>query len=141
LGKRIKNYAQFLKRCDLLFLHHSFLKMKAKNDKTDLSATKKIRMKQKNLSGYQRYPASEDIYSKYVEEREINPEDISKTKESDYGDEENDEKDFDDNFSGSDLDVPGAELDDFQENIGSEDEENNYYSLGGDDHNSLEEDN
>ena len=28
----------------------------------------------------------------------------------------------------------------YQENIGTEDEENNYYSLGGDNHNDLEED-
>ena len=33
-------------------------------------------------------------------------------------------------YSGNDLDVPGAELDDEQEKIGSEDEENNSYSLG-----------
>jgi hypothetical protein len=33
-------------------------------------------------------------------------------------------------LSGDDLDVPGAELDDDQEDIGSEDEENNYYSRG-----------
>lgn len=33
-------------------------------------------------------------------------------------------------FSGDDLDVPGAELDDDMENLGSEDEENNYYSRG-----------
>ena len=42
---------------------------------------------------------------------------------------------------GDDLDIPGAELDDADEAIGEEDEENNYYSLGGDDHNDLEEDN
>lgn len=41
---------------------------------------------------------------------------------------------------GDDLDIPGAELDDSDEVIGEEDEENNYYSLGGDDHNDLEED-
>jgi hypothetical protein len=34
--------------------------------------------------------------------------------------------------SGSDLDVPGAEDDDANEEIGEEDEENNSYSLGGD---------
>lgn len=39
-----------------------------------------------------------------------------------------------DDLSGSDLDVPGSELDDAQEEIGSEDEENNLYSLGGDNH-------
>ncbi|MEW6469514.1 MAG: hypothetical protein AB1458_11345 [Bacteroidota bacterium] len=32
-------------------------------------------------------------------------------------------------FSGSDLDVPGSENDDASEEIGSEDEENNSYSL------------
>ena len=41
---------------------------------------------------------------------------------------------------GDDLDIPGAELDDANENIGEEDEENNYYSLGGDNHEDLEED-
>ena len=41
---------------------------------------------------------------------------------------------------GGDLDVLGSELDDEQEKVGSEDEENNLYSLGGDDHNDLEED-
>jgi hypothetical protein len=35
-------------------------------------------------------------------------------------------------MAGSDLDVPGSELDDQNEAIGSEDEENNSYSLGGD---------
>jgi hypothetical protein len=30
-----------------------------------------------------------------------------------------------------------VELDDKQEEIGSEDEENNYYSIGGDNHNDL----
>ena len=38
------------------------------------------------------------------------------------------------NFEGESIDVPGSELDDEQESIGSEDEENNYYSLGGDNH-------
>jgi hypothetical protein len=40
---------------------------------------------------------------------------------------------------GANLDVPGAELDDDQEKIGSEDEENNYYSLGGENHEDLEQ--
>ena len=39
------------------------------------------------------------------------------------------------------LDIPGSELDDDAEEIGSEDEENNYYSIGGDQHDNLEEDN
>ena len=38
---------------------------------------------------------------------------------------------FGEETSGSDLDVPGAELDDANEDIGAEDEENNTYSRGG----------
>lgn len=37
------------------------------------------------------------------------------------------------------LDVPGSEDDDENERIGEEDEENNYYSLGGDNHEAQEE--
>jgi hypothetical protein len=40
----------------------------------------------------------------------------------------------------ADLDIPGSELDDANENIGEEDEENNYYSLGSDRHEGQEED-
>jgi len=36
--------------------------------------------------------------------------------------------------TGEDLDVPGSEDDDADEEIGEEDEENNNYSLGGDNH-------
>ena len=42
--------------------------------------------------------------------------------------------------TGDDLDIPGTELDNSNESIGEEDEENNYYSLGGDRHEDLEED-
>ena len=65
------------------------------------------------------YPASEDIFNKDEKEN--------------YhleGDEETLEED---------LDVPGSELDNADEAIGAEDEENNYYSLGGDNHDNLEE--
>lgn len=43
-------------------------------------------------------------------------------------------------MTGEDLDVPGSEADEAKGNSGNEDEENNYYSLGGDDHKDLEED-
>ena len=49
----------------------------------------------------------------------------------DDGDELNEES-FKNNISPSDLDIPGDELDDADENVGEEDEENNDYSLGGD---------
>lgn len=87
------------------------------------------------------YPSSEDIYAQGKEETEIDPEDISKIKVSNTDDGKYNEKTFNQDKSGSDLDIPGSELDDEQENIGSEDEENNGYSLGSDNHNDLEEDN
>lgn len=40
-------------------------------------------------------------------------------------------------ISGKDLDVPGQEDDDANEEIGEEDEENNEYSLGGDAHDDI----
>lgn len=92
-----------------------------------------------DLPGYPLYPASEDVFNKGLIEEDIDPEDISKIKQElgiDAGDWN--EKDFDDDLTGDDLDVPGSELDD-DEIDGNEDEENNYYSLGGDNHNDLEE--
>ena len=92
------------------------------------------------LPGYPLYPVDEDIYTNNLQE--INMEHVFHSKEYDEEDliESNNEKDFNDDYSGSDLDVPGSELDDELENVGSEDEENNYYSLGGDEHNDLDED-
>ena len=93
-------------------------------------------------TGYPIYPAGEDIYNKYKEEEELDPDDPSSIKESTRIERAGtrNEKDFEDDQTGNDLDVPGSELDDVQEEIGSEDEENNYYSLGGDDHENLDED-
>lgn len=92
---------------------------------------KKIKKEETDLPGYPVYPQSEDIYSKFKEEAEIDPEDNSRKKE--IADQDAVEEESDD-LTGEDLDVPGSELDDEQENIGSEDEENNLYSLGGDNH-------
>lgn len=91
------------------------------------------------LPGYPLYKASEDIYAKGKEEKEINPEDLSKNKTPNEIKGMSNEMDFQDDMTGGDLDVPGSELDDAQERIGNEDEENNYYSLGGDNHNNLDE--
>lgn len=38
-------------------------------------------------------------------------------------------------FTGKQMDVPGSELDDAQESVGSEDEENNFYSTSNEDEN------
>ncbi len=90
-------------------------------------------------SGYPTYPPSEDIYNKGKNEADLDPENPSKMKAPNPVGGVPNEKGFEDDMSGDDLDVPGAELDDQQESIGSEDEENNYYSLGGDNHSDLDE--
>jgi len=113
-----------------------------KDNKSSPLSLKEDKDGKTNLPGYPSYPDNEDIYQKFKEEKKITPEDISKTKEiiEKHETGKNNEKDFVEDKSGSDLDVPGSELDDEQEKAGSEDEENNYYSLGGDDHDDLDED-
>ena len=115
--------------------------MKKQENHINPSVQQKDKKEKIYLPGYPLYPANEDIYGQYKEEKSIDPEDISKIKDSsdDKKAGKSNEKDFVEDESGSDLDVPGSELDDEQEKIGSEDEENNYYSLGGDDHNDLDE--
>ncbi len=113
-------------------------KMKKQDKKLNLPDNQTDSKEENILPGYPVYPDSEDIYKNFREEEEINPEDTSKTKNpnsnniirKNYLDEEQSE---------NDLDIPGSDLDDQQENIGSEDEENNYYSIGGDDHIDLDE--
>lgn len=75
-----------------------------------------------DLPGYPEYEKEDDIYSKARHEEEIDPEDIRGTK--DFSTEDSIE---------DDLDIPGSELDDDLEEIGEEDEENNYYSLSDND--------
>ena len=91
-----------------------------------------------DFPGYPLYAPSEDIYNKEKKDTHINPDDNSEISNVTLGSKWN-EEDYDTTLSGDDLDVPGSELDDKDEAIGKEDEENNYYSLGGDDHADLDE--
>jgi len=112
--------------------------MKEKRDKLNPTESQADHDEENNFEGYPIYPDDEDIYKNFQEE-EINPEDPSRKKEPNSTNALR-RKDLDDEYSENDLDIPGSELDDLQEDIGNEDEENNYYSLGGDDHLDLEED-
>jgi hypothetical protein len=115
--------------------------MKKNPGKTSLHRPKKGVPEKNNLQGYPTYPDDEDIYGMYLKEKNINPEDTSKNiKTTDIAlTRANNEKDFDDDLSGSDLDIPGSEQDEESESTGIEDEENNYFSLGGDGHSDLDE--
>ena len=108
------------------------MKKENKNKKPPVSPSEN-----KDFPDYPLYPSSDDVYSQFKEE-DINLDLNVKQKAEKTG--KSNEKDFEEDMTGNDLDVPGTELDDEQESIGSEDEENNYYSLGGDDHNDLDED-
>ena len=87
------------------------------------------------------YPPEEDIYRKFHKESDIDPENITKKKapvEINKVSELN-QKEFDEDMSGADLDIPGSEFDDEFESSWDEDEENSHYSIGGDSHSNLEE--
>lgn len=88
---------------------------------------------------YPKTPITEDIYNQDGAKADIDIDAIAE-----YQVIEDKDKREEDRLAselGQDLDVPGSELDDAQESIGSEDEENNYYSIGGDRHNALDENN
>lgn len=103
------------------------------------SASAKLDSPDESLPASLQYSAKDDIYSKSKKVENINPDDNSVIKDSKEKEGTMNEKDFEDDLTGDDLDIPGAELDDSNEEIGEEDEENNYYSLGGDNHDDLEE--
>jgi hypothetical protein len=118
---------------------HSLEELVNNYSRTHNGTMAKKNMNTPESSAYLLYPPSEDIYNQGKKKNDINPEDLSKTKTRNESDGQLNEKEFKDDMTGGDLDVPGSELDDQQESIGSEDEENNYYSIGGDNHNDLDE--
>lgn len=122
-------------------------------NKPGKKATESNDKEQEDFPGYPEYPSGEDIMSKRNRDMEVdvdmnaltgsfrhNSELPSEKKKRAEGDDEQEETWRKDKV-GDDLDVPGSELDDEEEAIGQEDEENNIYSIGGDRHQDLEEDN
>ena len=94
--------------------------------------------KKKDFPGYEPYPSDEDIYAKDKQETAIDPEAISGQKTfprtgipSESG--------YDTDVSVEVMDIPRADLDDDMEAIGSEDEENNYYSVTDNNYDELED--
>ena len=128
------------------------------------SATDKVSGPDKKGKEDFSYPAKDDIYSKSKEEQDVDPEDVSSLKsvntvdaKTDKGSEDfeadipgkikkkkagkkRNEKDFNDDVAGDDLDFQRTDFAPSDKNSAEEDEENDYYSLGGDDHDDLDED-
>lgn len=99
-------------------------------------ANDEIRKRDEDLPGYPSNPPSEDIFNRFDKEENVNPENPFEEKEPT----ERATDEFTKDLALGDLDVPGSELDDDMEIVGNEDEENNYYSLGSDDNDSLQDD-
>lgn len=97
-----------------------------------------VNRKKNKLPGYPRYPDSEDIYSREKEESDLDPENPSVKKAPNPEPDHRNEKDFVEDVSGGDLDVPEVDSETAKISV-DEDEENNHYSLGGDNHHNLEE--
>lgn len=106
-----------------------------KNEKTTIKSKEN-----EDFPGYKHYPENEDIYSRNKEEADLDPEDPAHKKAPNIDPNAKNEKDFKESKDGEDLDVPGNEDDESAMGDGKEDEENNFYSLGGDNHENLEED-
>lgn len=125
----------FINYCatDVQFIHFNTTKL------ITTMKTKKQNSAGADLPGYTDYPESEDIFESGIKIDKIDPDDLTSEKAPNIKADAPNEKSFEDDLSGDDLDVPGSELDDEEEAAGNEDEENNYYSLGGDEHNDLEE--
>lgn len=83
-----------------------------------------------DFPGYPHYSSKDDIYSREKEEQDLDPEQTGQKKSVPEKVNLINEKNFKQDKTGGDLDVPGVELDDEQEELGSEDEENNIYSDG-----------
>ena len=114
-------------------------KLSRSDSEKNISAQERVDAENKAYPGYPHYPASEDIFNR-EKEVDLNTEDLTKVKTETEEAGKRNEKDFREDMTGEDLDVPGSKADEAKANSGSEDEENNYYSLGGDNHNDLEED-
>jgi hypothetical protein len=111
--------------------------MKKSENYTDQSLQQDINKENNEPEGYPLYPESEDIYIKFKKNKNLDPEEISKIKVVEVLGKVN-EKDYKDDFTGSNMEIQGSALDESEEVVEIEDEENNYLSLRGEDHTDLE---
>jgi len=81
--------------------------MKQKDNEANLSKEQNANKNKNNHTGHPLYPTKEDIYSKWKEEKNINPEDVSKIKLPTAEEDTNNEKNLLDDISESDLDALG----------------------------------
>jgi hypothetical protein len=85
--------------------------MKHNEEKGKLYGKESKKKSGSTVEGYPEFPPKEDIYNQAEEETDINAEDITKSKAPNEKEGTRNEKDFEEDMSGDDLDVPGSELD------------------------------
>ncbi len=119
----------------------------SKSNNVSSTENKKDRVNQESIAvtnainefpGYLLYPADEGIYNSAFEEENIDLEDLEHNKSPNTKSRLSNKEDLDYEI-GKDLYIPYSELDDADKAISEEYEENNYYSLVGDNNNHLEE--
>jgi hypothetical protein len=93
--------------------------MEKEKNSGETPKTKSGHRKRINLDGYPHFPTKDDINKKSQKEDTVMI--------------------LGDDIMGDKLDVLGSESDDDRESVGSKDEENNSYSIGGDSHKDFEE--
>lgn len=143
----LPGYPHYPPQDDIMNPQHGFKKINADEE---LANSKKISGRivgeNKSENANQEQEENDDIKIIRGTEADVTKEDLellgSRDSDQDMGDDElvHANARVDDVPEEGDLDVPGADLDDSDEELGEEDEENNYYSLGGDRHENLEED-
>jgi hypothetical protein len=101
---------------------------KSENQKTDLEKKYEIEKENMDLKSPEKLAKEAEVTSEDMEA--LGPKDLSMDMQDDERLKQRTKKV---DFEGKDLDIPGRGMDDDQEDIGSEDEENNHYSLGSDD--------
>ena len=108
----------------------NFFEPKNSSKLTELPHEREI-LDQPEYPDYHEYPEGEDIYLK-DKETDIDPEKLAERPMKSENGADDEILKTNPHAVSNPVDTPGSELDDTLEEAGSEDEENNYYSLGRD---------
>lgn len=144
----LPGYPHYPPEDDIMNPQHGFKKVHADEELANSKSlsSRVVNTRPEGADGVRKNEEEEEIKIVRGTEADVTKEDLELLGERegdlDDGDDEQMQKNsrVDELPNEDDLDVPGSDLDDNDEELGEEDEENNYYSLGGDRHENLEED-
>lgn len=145
-GRDLPGYPHYPPDEDIMNPQTGFKKIHADDELANSKNLSRLSVKDSQVGDEDARDAEDEIKIVRGTEADVTKEDIellgSRDGDLDLGDDElvHAKSRVDDVEDEGDLDIPGADLDDESEALGEEDEENNYYSLGGDRHDNLEED-